>query len=186
MTLVGQVLVSFGITNFFGAVPRKHHIDIELALHSLQQHKFSIGSKVLQWLSASQIWTYWPGLWDSKAWFSRQLSLCYGGSQSLPFGCPLEVVIFVNTNHAHGLLRKQLLTTLLIYIGSTPVLWCAKRQGSVATSVYVTGFTVLKHATEHAIYMHYYLHCFGVAVPSHGSHPYRTFQGNYYPICFYS
>ena len=45
----------------------------------------------------------------------------------------LEITAFVDSNHAHDLLMRRLVTGLLILAGRTPVLFMNKRQGAIAT-----------------------------------------------------
>mmetsp|Transcript_30752 Transcript_30752/g.36558 ORF Transcript_30752/g.36558 Transcript_30752/m.36558 type:complete len:126 (-) Transcript_30752:187-564(-) len=86
--------------------------------------------------------------------------------------------MFVDFDHAHDLKTRRSLTGLLAYVGSTPVLWKAMRQGSIASSTYAAEFSALRPATEEASSLRYMLRCLGCNVPSDGSSPTRIFGDN--------
>ena len=98
----------------------------------------------------------------------------------IPYGVkPLDIVILVDADHAHDLITRRSLTGMLVYVGSTPVAWSAKRQGCVATSTYAAEFMALKEATEQAINIRYYLRCLGIPIPNDGSYPTKIFGDNF-------
>ncbi len=77
------------------------------------------------------------------------------------FGPVMETIILVDSDHAHDLATRRSITGLLGYVGSTPVTWISKRQGSIASSTYAAEFSVLRTATEEAQNLRYMLHCLG-------------------------
>ena len=66
------------------------------------------------------------------------------------FGPALETTILVDSDQAHDKKTCRSLTGLLAFVGSTPVLWLSKRQGSIASSTYAAEFSALRTATEEA------------------------------------
>ena len=77
------------------------------------------------------------------------------------FGPVLETTILVDTDHAHDLKTRRSITGLLAYVGSTPVMWISRRQGSIASSTYAAEFSVLRTMTEEAMNLRYMLCCLG-------------------------
>ena len=94
------------------------------------------------------------------------------------FGPVMETTILVDSDHAHDKATRKSLTGLLAYVGSTPVLWLSKRQGSIASSTYAAEFSALRTATEEAISLRYMLRCLGCNVPTDGSCPTKIFGDN--------
>lgn len=95
-----------------------------------------------------------------------------------PFGPPLQTTILVDSDHAHDKKTRRSLTGLLAFVGSTPISWFSKRQGSIASSTYAAEFSALRTATEEAINIRYMLRCLGCNLPSDGSHPTQVFGDN--------
>ena len=94
------------------------------------------------------------------------------------FGPILQTTILVDSDHAHDLKTRRSLTGLLAFVGSTPVMWLSKRQGSIASSTYAAEFSALRTATEEALSLRYMLRCLGCNIPSDGSSPTRVFGDN--------
>ena len=95
------------------------------------------------------------------------------------FGPVLDTSILVDSDHAHDKATRKSITGLLAYVGSTPVLWLSKRQGSIASSTYAAEFSALRStATEEAISLRYILRCLGCNVAADGSCPTKIFGDN--------
>ena len=73
---------------------------------------------------------------------------------------------------------RQSLTGLIAFVGSTPVIWLSKRQGSIASSTYAAEFSALRTATEEAIALRYMLRCLGCNIPP-GRSPTKIFGDNF-------
>ena len=94
------------------------------------------------------------------------------------FGPIMDTTILVDADHAHDKATRKSITGLLAFVGSTPVLWLSKRQGSIASSTYAAEFSALRTATEEAISLRYILRCLGCNVPADGSCPTKVFGDN--------
>ena len=94
------------------------------------------------------------------------------------FGPILETTILVDSDHAHDQKTRRSLTGLIAFVGSTPVIWMSKRQGSVASSTYAAEFSALRTATEEAQSLRYMLRCLGCNIPADGSCPTKVFGDN--------
>ena len=76
----------------------------------------------------------------------------------------LKISIFCDANHGHDKVTGRSITGIIIFVGSTPILWESKRQNSVQTSTYGAEFTALKRAVEHAVTIRYHLRSMGITV----------------------
>jgi len=94
------------------------------------------------------------------------------------FGPIMKTIILVDSDHAHDKKTRRSLTGLIVFVGSTPVLWLNKRQGSIASSTYAAEFSALRTATEEAQSIWYMLRCLGCHIPSDGSCPTKIFGDN--------
>ena len=94
------------------------------------------------------------------------------------FGPVLQTTLLVDPDHVHDLKTRRSLTGLIGFVGSTPVVWLSKRQGSIASSTYAAEFSALRTATEEAQSLRYMLRCLGCNIPCDGSSPTRIFGDN--------
>ena len=74
----------------------------------------------------------------------------------------LELNFFCDS--AHDLVTGRSITAILGFAGSTPVVWCSKKQSAVQTSTFGSEFTALKTAVERVITLRYHLRSMGVKV----------------------
>jgi hypothetical protein len=81
-----------------------------------------------------------------------------------PVGCELETSIFFDADHAHDHATRRSISGLLVFVGSTPVLWHSKREGCITTSTYCVEFISMRTAVEEATSICYILQCLGVPV----------------------
>jgi len=94
------------------------------------------------------------------------------------FGPIMETVILIDLDHVHDKKTCRSLAGLIVFIGSTSVLWFSKRQGSITSSTYSAEFSALRTATEEAQSIRYMLRCLGCPIPSDGSCPTNIFGDN--------
>lgn len=76
----------------------------------------------------------------------------------------LDITIFCDSDHAHNLVTGRSITSLIAFVGSTPVYWKSKRQTSVQTSTFRAKFTALKTAVNLAVTLQYQLRSMSVGV----------------------
>ena len=55
----------------------------------------------------------------------------------------LQVTLFVDADHAHNIKTRRSITGFIDYVGSKPVVWFSKHQGSIASSTYSAEFSAL-------------------------------------------
>ena len=80
------------------------------------------------------------------------------------YGRELETAVFFDADHAHDHVTRRSISGLIVFVGSTPVLWHSKRQGCIATSTYCAEFISMRSAVEEAISICYMLRCLGIPV----------------------
>jgi hypothetical protein len=60
------------------------------------------------------------------------------------FGQELETSsVFFDADHAHDHQTQRSITGIIVFVGSTPVLWPSKRQGCIATLTYTAEFVAI-------------------------------------------
>ncbi len=72
--------------------------------------------------------------------------------------------MFFNADHAHDHVTCRSISGLIVFVGSTPVIWHSKQQGCIATSTYCAEFISMCSAVEEAISIRYMLRCRGILV----------------------
>jgi hypothetical protein len=76
----------------------------------------------------------------------------------------LAITAFVDSDHAHDKLTRRLITGLIIFVGCTPVLYQAKRQGAIETSIYGAEFLAMKTVVEEVSAVRYMLRSLGIPI----------------------
>jgi hypothetical protein len=66
----------------------------------------------------------------------------------VPRGKPVQIITFVDSNHAGDLLTQQSRTGVIIYLNHSPIVWYSKKQNSSEASTFVSEFMALKTAAE--------------------------------------
>ena len=106
--------------NRFGAAPRKRHLD--LAIRSFGYLKFSKGRKIAIDSRPLKFKCKCPDYELLRPDFLEDYPHAkeeVDPNLPAPYGVTLDVVILVDANHAHGLLIRQSLTSILGYVCST-------------------------------------------------------------------
>ncbi len=165
--------------NRFGAAPRRYHLDLAIRVFGYLKWKphpqIAIDSRPIEFVRTDPDFTQLiPDFLEDYPHATEELDPGF----PKPFGPVMESTIFVDSDHAHDKKTRRSLTGLLAYVGSTPVLWLSKRQGSIASSTYSAEFSALRTATEEAISLRYMLRCLGCNVPADGSCPTKIFGDN--------
>jgi hypothetical protein len=79
-----------------------------------------------------------------------------GAKEELSDGLPeafrqeLETSVFFDANHAHDHQTQRSITGIIVFVGSTPVLWPSKCQDCIATSTYTAEFVTMRSTVEEA------------------------------------
>ena len=82
------------------------------------------------------------------------------------YGTELETAVFFDTDHAHDHITRCSISGLIVFVGSTPVIWQSTRQGRgcFATSTYCAEFMSMRSVDEEAISISYMLRCLRIPV----------------------
>jgi hypothetical protein len=65
-----------------------------------------------------------------------------------PLGRPIEMVAFVDSDHAGDMLTRRLRTGVLVYINCSPILWYSKKPNGIESSTFGSEFMDLKVAID--------------------------------------
>lgn len=82
-------------------------------------------------------------------------------------GRSVQMIVFVDADHAADLQTRKSRTGILLYLNRAPILWYSKRQNSIETSTFGSEFIALKTAIEIVKGMRYKLRMMGVALDGH-------------------
>ena len=165
--------------NRFGACPRESHLDLAVRafgyLKQVPDPKIAIDWRPMKFTRSSPRFEQLrPDFLEDYPDAKEELDPSFPPS----FGPVMETAIMVDSDHAHDQKTRRSLTGLLAFVGSTPVIWMSKRQGSIASSTYAAEFSALRTATEEAMSLRYMLRCLGCNIPSDGSCPTKIFNDN--------
>ena len=84
-----------------------------------------------------------------------------------PLGNPVQMTVFVDSDHAGDLITRRSRTGVLIYLNRAPVTWYSKKQTSVETSTFGSEFMALKVGIEMVKGLRYKLRMMGVPLDGH-------------------
>jgi hypothetical protein len=149
--------------NRFGSCPREYHLDLVIRVFGYVKTTINkciaIDPRPLQYdRSSPNFAKLIPDFLDDYPDAKEEMDPNFPKA----FGPVLETTILVDADHAHDLKTRRSITGLLAYVGSTPVMWISRRQGSIASSTYAAEFSALRTATEEAMNLRYMLRCLGV------------------------
>jgi hypothetical protein len=86
-----------------------------------------------------------------------------------PQGNAVQMIVFVDADHAGDKMTRRSRTGVLIYLNRSPIQWYSKKQNSVETSTFGSEFSALRTAVELTKAMHYKLQMMGIPLdgPAH-------------------
>lgn len=86
-----------------------------------------------------------------------------------PLGKEVEMIAFVDSDHAGDLLTRRSRSGVLVYLNRATIYWYSKKQTSIETSTFGSEFTGLKIATEIVKGLRYKLRMMGIPIdgPTH-------------------
>jgi hypothetical protein len=175
---IGRLDISFAVSSLsrFSASPREHHM--ELALHLFGYLKKNPNRRIV--LDSRPLIIENEDL--LKASFHPDFLEDYpdahediDGGLPTPYGTELKTSVFFDADFAHDHVTRRSITGIIVFVGSTPVIWQSKRQGCIATSTYCAEFISMRSAVEEAISIRYMLRCLGVPV----THPTDLYGDNF-------
>lgn len=98
-----------------------------------------------------------------------------GVEEEIPVNAPkalgksVQMICFVDSDHAGDLLTRRSRTGVLIYLNRSPILWYSKKQSCIETSTFGSEFMGLKIATDLVKGLRYKLRMMGIPIdgPTH-------------------
>jgi hypothetical protein len=90
---------------------------------------------------------------NQYSYAKEEINICF----PKPLGDEMKVNIYFDSDHAHDKITGRSISGVVVYIGSTPIIWRSKRQGSVQTSTYGAELNSMRLAVEEAITIRYML-----------------------------
>ena len=80
--------------------------------------------------------------------------LCPGACEDKPKnaprtrGRPVQIICFVNADHAGDKITRRSRTGILIYINKAPIIWWMKRQSTIECSTYGAELVAMRISVE--------------------------------------
>ena len=81
-----------------------------------------------------------------------------------PLGKGVITTTFLDANLLHDIVTGKSVTTVLLFVNTTPTDWFSERQATVETATYGSEFVAAKTATEQIMYLRNTLRYLGVPV----------------------
>jgi hypothetical protein len=79
---------------------------------------------------------------------------------------PVQMITFVDLDHASDQLTRRSRTGVLIYLNRAPIIWYSKKQNSIEASTFGSEFMALKTAAELVSGLPYKLRMMGIPIES--------------------
>ena len=163
---IGRLDIAFAVSSLsrFSAAPRVHHL--ELALHlfgylkKYPSRRIVIDSRPLVIDDELRRDSFHPDFLEDYPDANEDVGTDFPEA----FGPELETSVFFDADHAHDHVTRRSISGLLVFVGSTPVLWQSKGQDCIATSTYCAEFMAMRSAVEESISIRYMLRCLGIPV----------------------
>ena len=163
---IGRLDIAFAVSSLsrFSAAPRQQHL--ELALHLFgylkknPNRRIVLDSRPLIIDDGLRNDSFHPDFLDDYPDATEDVGTDFPAA----FGRELDTAVFFDADHAHDHVTRRSISGLIVFVGSTPVIWTSKRQGCIATSTYCAEFISMRSAVEEAISIRYMLRCLGVPV----------------------
>jgi hypothetical protein len=163
---IGRLDISFAVSSLsrFSANPRQGHLELAVYLFGYLKkypnRRLVIDSRPLIVDEELRQTSFHPDFLEDYDGAEEEI----GEGFPEAFGKELETSVFFDADHAHDHMTRRSITGIMVFVGSTPVLWPSKHQGCIATSTYTAEFVAMRSAVEEAISIRYMLRCMGVPV----------------------
>ena len=144
--------------NRFGSCPREGHLDLAVRafgyLKMVPNPQIAIDSRPMQFSRTHPDYEKLrPDFLDDYPEAIEEWDKSFPPS----FGPVMWSSFLVDSDHAHDKKTRRSITGVIGFVGSTPVIWYSRRQGSIASSTYAAEFSALRTATEEAVSLRYML-----------------------------
>ena len=163
---IGRLDIAFAVSSLsrFSAAPREHHLELALFLFGYLKknpnRRIVLDSRPLLVDDELRQDSFHPDFLDDYPDAREDIASDFPEA----YGRELETAVFFDADHAHDHVTRRSISGLIVFVGSTPVIWHSKRQGCIATSTYCAEFISMRSAVEEAISIRYMLRCLGIPV----------------------
>lgn len=163
---IGRLDITFAVSSLsrFSASPRTHHL--ELAYHLFgylkkhQNRRIVLDSRPFLVDDELKTTSFHPDFLEDYPDASEDIDDAIPTSH----GAELTTSVFFDADHAHDHVTRRSVSGIIVFVGSTPVIWQSRRQGCIPTSTYCAEFVSMRSAVEEAISIRYMLRCLGIPV----------------------
>ena len=163
---IGRLDTAFAVSSLsrFSAAPREYHLELALFLFGylkkFQNRRIVLDSRPLKVDPDLRKDSFHPDFLEDYPDAHEDVATDFPKA----YGRELETSVFFDADHAHDHVTRRSVTGLIVFVGSTPVIWQSKRQGCIAPSTYCAEFISMRSAVEEAISIRYMLRCLGTPV----------------------
>ena len=164
--VIGRLDIGFAVSSLsrFSAAPRQGHLELSYYLFGYLKknpnRRIVLDSRPLDVDEELRKDSFHPDFLDDYPDAKEDIDMQF----PKPYGTELHSTVFFDADHAHDTVTRRSISGLLVFVGSTPVIWSSKRQGCIATSTYCAEFVAMRTAVEEAISIRYMLRCLGIPV----------------------
>ncbi len=167
--IIGRLDITYALSSLsrFASAPRKGHMRSII--------------RILQYLNSNLAWRIRIDPTEFKVegditdvrWKENDWRDDYAGSSEssyindslpLPKWDAFSVKVFCDSDMAHDVKTRRSVSGMIILVGSTPVVYHARRQGSIATSTYTAELMACKGAVEKTIDLRLLMRSLGIKV----------------------
>ena len=163
---IGRFDIRYALTslNLFYATPREGHLKRLINIFGYFQTDPENTKSIV--VSHEDI----GGINGKVAYLKYWLENYPGASEEIdeglpePRGRPLSTTVYFDSDHAHDQLTRRSVSGVVSFVGSNPISWTSKRQGTIESSSYSAEFCAGRVASEEAIALWCMLRSLGVPI----------------------
>ena len=163
---IGIFDIRYALTslNRFSAAPRQGHLTRLIKIFGYLQTVTAETNNIV--VSAEDIGEIKEKGLDTKVWLENYTNATEEIDEGLtePRGKPISTTVYFDSDHAQDQVTRCSVSGVISSVGSTPISWTRKQQGTIESSSYSAEFCAGRVASEEAIAIRYMLCSLGVPV----------------------
>ena len=163
---IGRFDTRYALTslNHFSAAPREGHLSRLVMIFDYLQNVTGRRKSIV--VSPQDIYEISGKGAKIKYWLEKYPKASENIYKGLPYhrGSPLSTAVYFDSDHAHDQIRWRSFSGALCFVGSDPISWNSKRQGTIEISSYSAELCAGRVATEEAIALRYMFRSLDVPV----------------------
>ena len=136
---IGQLDVVFAVSSLrrFSVAPREHHLALTLHLFGYLNNnpykRIVLDSRLLIVDDGLRSDSFHPDFLDDYSDATEDVTSDFPTA----YGTELKTAVFFDVDHAHDHITRRSISGLIVFVGSTPVIWQSKRQECIATLAHI-------------------------------------------------